>query len=153
MAKTETKKVGGGEKAEKAEKKGREPFAVNTAVNAEGASVVNSDGKLTSVPENWSNKDHKPLKRDDFASDDVFLDFRAKVAEIRAARYTKDAQRYHRKAERLRTFGDEATRKAVTKLEKYQTEMAKLIEQMQKDGHDVGKLMESLKAEAPAEQE
>lgn len=164
-------KVGGdskkGDPKSKPEKKGRTPYDFSGARNdteaplgvgenaiAIGASIVNEDGLLLSVPSRiaastddkgkvtetfigWDPKSHKPLVRKDFASDDIFLDFRVYCLDIDIIKKTKNRDSLAKRADRLRKFGDEKTRKKAAKLARMREQMAALEAELESDGVDV----------------
>lgn len=152
---------------DKEPKKGRTVFDFSTATNetgesvgegenaiAPGASVVNDDGLLLAVPSiiktdtddkgkvtekfvGWNPKAHKPLVRKDFASDDIFLDFRVWCLDLDIKKKTKNRDSLAKRADRLRKFGDEKTRKKAAKLARMREQMAALEAELESDGVDV----------------
>ena len=117
-----------------------------------GTDYVNDQGKLTSVPElvlnddgkyagGWHWKKHKPLKKEDFATGDVFLDYRAYSTRMKAEAMLKDAEKFTSKAERMRKFGDADVAKKVSRVEKLKENMAKLKAELAESGYDISELL------------
>ena len=107
--------------------------------------AVNEAGLLVAVPvdivENeetvyagFSVFDHKPLNKKQFASDDVYLDFQALVAETRGKKLIELAFDRRERATKLRRFGDKKTRSRVAKLERMQKQLAELQAALKADG-------------------
>jgi hypothetical protein len=153
-----TKKVGtkkSGQKAgdgEKKEKKVKAAFDYSALTDQ-----LNEDGLLTAVPstrtvetndkgkevekfDGWSPKDHKPLKRGDFATDDVFLDFRVFVLDHQLWQKQESRDSLAKRADRLRQFGDEKTRKKAAKLSRMREQMAALEAELSEEGIDVDEI-------------
>ncbi len=109
-------------------------------------SAVNADGKLLAVPKPIRDEDknviyvgfdprkHMPLKKDDFASVATHLRFQAFVALFKAAVLKKLSDMKIEKAEHLEKYGDEATRKRVTKYKKMQEQHEVLKTQLIAEG-------------------
>lgn len=147
------------EKAPKA-KKTRAEFPIKTAktIDAEGniVNAVDDKGKLTAVPitipgespddkpkfAGFDSSKHKPLKKTDFASEDVFLDFRALINREKADKLIEQADSFTEKANKIRKFGDTKTRKKATKLEKMRKQMAELEKELVSEGFDLEDLGE-----------
>lgn len=114
--------------------------------------AINADGKLLAVPKpirdaekkvvyvGYDPRKHQPLKKDDFASVATHLRFQAFVALFKAAVFKKLSDAKIEKAEHLEKYGDEATRKRVTKLKKMQEQMATLTKQLTAEGVKVDEL-------------
>ena len=133
-----TKKVGTNN--DKAERKGRSVFSKKSAVDANGASMVDEKGQLTGVPNadgQFDLKVHKPLGKNDFATSDVFMDFRAWTLNIRAARLTSQAEKLTTSANNLRKFGDDKSRKRFERLEKMREQIATLEAQFAAEGVEI----------------
>lgn len=140
---TPTKKVGGpvppqvkkGEpkdkdKKDKKDKKGgRKIFDIASFTGKKDA-----NGKLMEIPSTWNPKEFKPLSRKEFASDDVFLDFRAQDLELKIERVVKLAKDLRVRASNLRKFGDEKTRKKAAKLQRMREQMAALEKELESEG-------------------
>jgi len=146
MAKAETKKVGGakGDKGDKGETPAPEKpkstklvFDIATAKNAEGEAIpLDENGRLTAVPMNWNPKDFQGLKRSQFGSQAVYLEFRAHVLTFSITRLTDARQDLLEKAEEARKGVDPTTKK-LRKLEKLQKAAAELEAQLKADGIEV----------------
>jgi hypothetical protein len=144
MAKAETKKVGGAKaetapagEAPKTEKpKGKPIFDITTAKNAEGVAVpLDENGRLSGVPVNWS-PDYAGLKRSQFGSQAVYLEFRAHQLGFSIVRLTDQKADLLQKAEEARKGVDPTTKK-LRKLEKLQKMAAELEAQLKADGIEV----------------
>lgn len=132
----------GGSAGKPKEKKVRAIFDLKTAVDANGKAVPGrAEGKLQAVPANWKPKEHKPLKRSDFADEATFIEFRAILAEQKAERMATAARKLRQQAERIRQFGDEGTRKKANKLLKAREQMAALEKELAEAGIDVSALV------------
>jgi hypothetical protein len=150
MVKT-VKKVGGDDVKDK-EPKGRIEFPRKTAqyVNSAGAldSAINTEDLLIAVPAKivkdgktvyagFDLRKHKPLKKSDFASMALFMQFQGYVAMLKAEFYIKIAEDRKAKADRLLKFGDEATRKKAAKIARMREQLKALTDQLAEEGIDV----------------
>lgn len=118
---------------EKKEKKVRKDFDLETAVNARGAEIaLDENGKLTDVPANWTS-DFKPLKKDAFAGEHLFIRFRADRLELRIQKAMKTVEEMRAEALRIEKFGDSETRKRVKKLQRAREAYKKLFESLKND--------------------
>ena len=110
--------------------------------------AVNDKGLLVAVPVTVKDGDkvvysgfnpagHKPLSKKQFASDDVFLDFQALVAEYRGNKLLELAQSRRDRANRLRQFGDAKTRKKAEKLQRMRKQLEELEKQLAEEGVDL----------------
>lgn len=149
MATQKTKKVGRPKMAEKDRKQpeGRAIYRFGNAVNADGESII-QDGKLTAVPVTVETNGevtfvgfdpfkHKPLKSTVFASSDVFMDFRAHLLNTRASKMTALADKLSARANRLRKFGNDETRKKAEKLERLRSQYKALEAELASEGVSV----------------
>lgn len=112
-------------------------------------SAVNSEGKLIGVPTKIVDEDgetvqsgydpfkHKPLIKTDFASEDVFIDYRAFVAQCKSDAFGKRAKLLVSRANKMRKFGDDKTRKAMKKRDRMRKEMAALEAELTAEGVDL----------------
>ena len=123
----------GSEKAKKAKKKGRVAFDVKTA-------KVDDKGLLTAVPENFDPKKHKGLKKKQFADVATHMDYLSAMAKFNSERLAAKAVDLTARAERIRKFGDEGTRKKVAKVERMKKQMAALKAELEEQGIDVDAL-------------
>jgi hypothetical protein len=158
MATQGTKKVGGvaaaknaggavaaaAAKKDKPAKVKRGLFDVKTAVDAGGKAIeLNEDGQLTAVPSNWDPKLHKPLKGKQFADDGVLNDYKAQLADLKAAHFKLLADNFRKDAEQFRKFGDPEKRKGLKKVEKL-AEQYLALQEGQEDGEGLPSLEELL---------
>ena len=115
--------------------------------------AVNGDGALVGVPVRLVDEEsgevvqagfdpnkHKPLTKADFASEDVFLDYRAFVAQCRATMFGLRAKDLAARANKLRKFGDDKTRKAAQRRDRMREALKKLEAQLMEDGVDLDEL-------------
>lgn len=161
MAKSSVTKVNGeqGEQTsdtKEPKQKGRIEFAIAKAQyrndKGEVVTAVNADGLLIAVPvpirddkgkvvyAGFDVRKHIPLKKTHFASIVQLMQYQAFVARIRAAILIKGAEEKEKKAERIAKFGDDDTRRKVTKLAKMQETIKALQEQLTANGVDINDL-------------
>ncbi len=136
--------------AEKATPKGKTIYDYSMAVNADGGSIVNDKGLLLVVPitvpgpteddppvfPGFDSKLHKPLKKTDFASVDVYMDYRANIAQAAGEQFLRLAETLIRRAEKIRQFGDDSTRRKADRLRRYQEQAITLLKQLREAGVD-----------------
>jgi len=108
---------------------------------SEFSDIVNEDGLFTAVPE-YEIAKFRPLTKSDFASTDVFLDYRATILEFKSKTLAESAQNMRTKADRLRKFGDEDTRKKVEKAARLRKQFAALSATLADDGIDINELLD-----------
>jgi hypothetical protein len=147
------KKVG--QKEQNDVKKGRIDFVTKTAKimdeNKKLVSAINKDGLLISVPktvteggkvlyEGFDMRKHNPLKKGDFADIATYLDHQAFIAREKGNRLIALAEDKEKKAERIRKFGDEDTRKKAAKIARMREQLAALEQQLTAEGIDVENL-------------
>lgn len=143
MGKAETKKVGGAKPEAKTETpaapekpKGKPDFDIANGKNAEGVPVkLDENGRLSAVPINWT-PDYAGLKRAQFASQAVYLEYKAHVLGFNIVRLTDLQADLLVKAEEARKGVDPTTKK-LRKLEKLQKMAAELEAQLKADGVEV----------------
>lgn len=148
MAKAETKKVGGAKaEATKPEAATETPvapkapakpvFDIATARNADGELLkLDENGRLNGVPQNWDPKVFQGLKRSQFGSQAVYLEYKAFVLSHSITRLTDARADLLVKAEEARKGVDPTTMK-LRKLEKLQKMAAELEAQLKADGVEV----------------
>lgn len=118
---------GAGQKGGKKDKVKRVDYPGLT--DSEGNAV-----KLTSIPEDYNPKIHKPLKKTNFADESVFLIARAERLEQMAVKLRKEA-------ETVKNLGSTAQRQSARKLMKMQESMATLMANLSAQGVDVQALL------------
>jgi hypothetical protein len=138
--------------AETKEKKGRQDFPKKDAKMVdEGGKVVkgvDNKGLLLVCPKPITDGDkvvyegfvmakHKPLKKADFAGMADFLEFQGFFNRQKAAKLIAVAEDREAKAERIRKYGDEETRRKVEKLQRLKDKLAAYEEQLKADGVEV----------------
>ena len=123
------------EKKEKKEKTKRMDFEIVKAICAAGK-AVNTDGLLIAVPTNYDPRKYKPLSKSVFAGIPTYLDYQAFMANYRAIQFTKIATDKTAKADLLRKFGDEDTRKKAQKLARLREQIEALQKQLKEEGID-----------------
>ena len=126
---------------------GREPLDIAGYVLAQceergvaKEEIIDADGFLLEVPVTYNERKHKPMKKDDFASEAIFIRWQAEQARQRADFYSAKAVDLDAKATRVEKFGSEAARKAANKLDKAMKQMEKLREQLLATGMDEAEL-------------
>lgn len=103
---------------------------------------MNGDGLLTAIPDNYDSKEHLAPKRADFASEDLFLEFKANEFESRAEGLATKAARLREQAETIRKFGDPEQRKKVAKFQKMQAQISELQKALEAEGISLDELMD-----------
>lgn len=109
-----------------------------TRTEYNGTAPKDDKGLLTAVPTDWKTGAFKPLTRKSFASEDLFWDFKALLAE-------KLAVEYKRRGEVIRKGGGKDAAKA-KKLVAMQKKMAELRAALEADGVDVAGILASMEA-------
>ena len=127
-------------KKEKKEKVPTPAFDLATAVDAQGRSVVDKDGKLTAIPANYDYDKFESLAKEDFSNRSAFFTYKANVCERRIAELTTKAMEYRKSADRATKFGDDDTEKKVKKAQKIKAQLAAFLAELEKDGVDLSKL-------------
>lgn len=128
------KKVGDLKKENTEEKvKGRQDYSSANLVAANPA-AVDADGLLTVGPDDYDYRTNKPLKKEAFASESIYLRYLSIVASQKASFFAKKSGELAGKADRLEKFGSEAARKAAGKLARAKAQMATLREQLLASG-------------------
>lgn len=155
MSASSTKKVGGskkGSQTEGKEKAGKTVLDYSKFVNAKGESIVNDDGLLTAAPtrivsedgtvtqSGWDSKLHKPLGKDDFASEGPYLSYRASSLRERAERSIIMADKLDAKATRLGKYTSDKARKKAEKLARMREQMVALEKELEGEGVDTSDL-------------
>lgn len=125
------KKVGQLKKSDEEEVvKGRQDFNID-AFKKRNAAAVDEEGCLVIIPDdkfNW--RKNNPLKKEQFASEGVFIQYQGLVSQQKSEFYAAKAKELYGKAERLLKFGSEKARKAANKLVKAKDQIKKLREQL-----------------------
>jgi len=134
-------KVGDLEKAAKKGKKekGRQEFDV-PGFGGANANTVNDDGLLLVAPSDFHFRKHKPLKKEAFATEAIYIKHQSMLATQKAEFFAQKASELAGKAERLEKFGSEAARKAASKLAKAKLQMANLRQQLIDTGMDADEI-------------
>jgi hypothetical protein len=94
-----------------------------------------SDGKL--IQEGFNFKKHKPLSKEEFADEPLFLLYKAENLEWRSNRGLKQAANLRKNAELWKTQGDPVKRKKLSKIQKMREAMAKLEAELEAEGVDM----------------
>ena len=136
MAGKNVKKVGDLGKGEaEPEPKGRQDFNVK-AYGKENAGTVDKDGLITVSPPAYSYRKNTPLKKEQFSSEAIYIQFQAMTCEQKAEWFAQRAKELSNKAERLLKFGSEKARRAANKLAKAKEQIKTLREQLLATGMD-----------------
>lgn len=123
--------------AKKKEKKGRPKFDAPK-------SLLDKDGKLTAVPEDYDYRKFQPLKKLNFASEDLFLDYQGRVAEQKSKFFAELAKDRHERANSFRKFGDPEQRRKAKKLQRSIEAAHKLQKELEAQGIDVSEILAGL---------
>ena len=89
------------------------------------------------VSEGFSSALYKPLVKGDFASEDIYLEYRAFVGRARAAKLLRGAKTLETRADKIRKFGDDKTRKKAAKLDRMKEQMKALEAELAAAGVDL----------------
>src|SRR5690606_39210476 len=102
--------------------------------------------KLTEWPEGFDPKQHKPLRRSDFANELVWL-------ERKYADSIERAKDLKKEIDDFKTYGDPKDRKQAQKAEAMAQQAAEMIKQLKASGIDVSSMQETLNSlsTAPAQ--
>jgi hypothetical protein len=124
----------------------RDAKKANKFVAPPGAAYVNAEGKFTftEAPAEWNSKAQADFIEEDFASEDIWLDYKAGTLEKRAAALRKEAEMVRTGGPRLK--GD------AKKLVAYRQKFEALRASLQADGVDVDAILASIVGAAPAAQ-
>lgn len=123
--------------------RGKPAFDIKSAVDADGKAIPGrAEGKLQAVPANYEFGKVRPLKKGDFDNDATYAEFQAAGLRHRAETMLARAEKAEKKAERLRQFGDESTRRKANKLMKAREQLAALEAELGDAGFDLGLLQD-----------
>ena len=120
------------------DKKGKKQEAPAKSIFEVPADCLNEDGKIATVPTEYDPIKNKPIKKSDFADSSIAMDFRAHCRVFRADKFTDLAAKLVRRAERVRKFGDEDTRKKALKRERLIEALAAVNAELEAEGIDMG---------------
>lgn len=112
------------------------------------AGTRNADGRLTAVPTDFDRKEHKPLKRPDFVSDDLYQEWKAGQLEMHGNEMLERAKKLRAQAEAVRKYGDPAQRAKVKKVQKLADMFTQMREQLAKEGIKIEDILAMGKATA-----
>lgn len=134
MAKDQSKKVGGGEGAEKKKQKSSK----KTAFAGTGHKVA--------MPVGFSFDTHKAIKSKDFDNEGLALEHKAAMFEYRGNKMIETAKKMREKA-KLEGKYDSKTKKSVKRALKAQEALAKLSAELSAAGVNIADLLASAKKE------
>lgn len=103
----------------------------------QACSNVNAEGKIAGVPSDFDGSAHLTPKKDDFANPADYYEFRAVLAEAKAAEQTATAAKMREEAENIRKFGDPEMRAKAKKAAKLRETLAALEAQLQAEGIEI----------------
>ena len=134
MAKNKSNKVGDLAKgteaqAEVKKEKGRQDYSTAELVKT-NAAAIDENGLLTVAPSDFNHRKHKPLKKEAFSSEAVYLRYQSLIAGQKSEFYATKSTELTGKADRLEKFGSEAARKAATKLQRAKKQMVTIRQQL-----------------------
>ena len=95
---------------------------------------LDAEGRLTCLPSAWDIDKHEPLKKGDFATEDLFLGWKAAYYDQRAKFFTARAAKIRSDMEALKKFGSPETRKKVRRAQKLAEQLAALNEALKNEG-------------------
>lgn len=123
------------DKKDKAPKE-KKPKAVKTPYVqlAEVRSVLDGNGRLSSMPVTFDPKLHKAPRRTDFAGDHVFMLFRADVLDSRAQALASKAVQMRQEAETIQKSGDPTQRAKLKRAARLKDQLAELEAQLKAEG-------------------
>ena len=124
------------------------------AVDSEGNSIVNDEGKLTGNPltvpspnegeepifVGWNKAIHKPLKKGDFANEVTFLRWQIHLKAQTIEKAQAEHDKMVKRADALAQYGNSSAMKNALKLQKYREEMAKVEAELMAEGVDMAEL-------------
>lgn len=94
----------------------------------------NADKRLTAVPTDFNPREHLPLKRPDFATEDLYLRFKSAQLRARGQQMLDRANKLDEQATQIQKFGDPAARAKVRKFQKLADTMKELKATLEKEG-------------------
>lgn len=97
-------------------------------------SVIDDKGKLTAAPVGYDHKLHLAPSKGDFASESVYMHWRADELDRAAVECAERAKRMRQEADALKNQPDPAVRQQVRRLQRLKDQMAALQEQLAKEG-------------------
>lgn len=125
--------VGDLNEATEEKKKGRQPYDT-TELKASNKNAINADGLLMIAPAGFNFRLHETMKKEDFATESVYLRYQSLVASSKAEFFAEKSAELTGKADRLEKFGSESARKAATKLARAKKTMSDLRAQLVESG-------------------
>jgi hypothetical protein len=121
------------------EQKGRQDFDIK-AFGKENKDAVDKDGLLAVAPPTYNYRKHKPMKKEQFATEALYIELQALICGQKAEFFTQRGKELASKAERLKKFGSEKARRAAAKLAKAKDTIKTLREQLLATGMDENEL-------------
>lgn len=120
------------------------PVSFRTTVSAD---QLDGDGRLKSANVfelGYDEEKHSELSREDFASEALWLNFRALRLRNRAASLIKKAESLEAEAQAEAQFGDPTKRAAIKKIQKMGAAFAELKSVLEKEGVDLSTVLKGL---------
>lgn len=127
--------------AEKAARPAPTPF--RTTISAEH---LNGDGLLTVANVydfGYNDEKHEELAREDFASESLWLTFRASRLRLKAQALLAKADQLESEAKSAASFGDPTKRAAVKRIAKLGAAFAELRKTLESEGVDLSEILKS----------
>ena len=121
-------------------KKEREKKVKTDFMTVVSKDALNEAGLLTRVPtigDEYIPRDMDRLARENFASEDLWLEHQANVFQIRGEGMIARAKRLRAEAENSRKFGDPESRKKLKRAAKLRDQLAILMAQLKSEGIEV----------------
>ena len=101
----------------------------------EAKALLDGQGRLAQVPgSTFDTKKHLAPKKGDFASEPLFMNFKADRMEVAAQDMIKGAAHIRKEAIALKDAPDPAVRAQVKRVQRLKDQLAALTEQLNKEG-------------------
>lgn len=126
-------------KRQRKERKERQPkpaMPEELAVDADGNSIVDDDGRYTGIPVNWTSKFQRLTKKS-FADEATFIEFQAHQMTQRIEDMTERRDELLAEAELSRKLGNSEVRKSAKRAERLRRQLAKLEEELAAEGIEI----------------
>jgi hypothetical protein len=98
------------------------------------AAELNDDGKLKTSPTEYDPGVHKPLKKGDFATEELYFRWKSEQLRERGTEMIARADALDKQAAEIAKYGDPATRAKVRKLQRLKEAQAELEAKLKAEG-------------------
>lgn len=121
----------------KKEKKVKQELPAELAVDAQGKSIRNAEGKYTGVPVKWTRQ-YKSIKEKDFAEEATFIEFKAHLLGQAIEADQKRHKNMLTEAANIRKIGgNEKVKKTVRKVQKMRNALEEMLKALKDEGISV----------------